>query len=154
MERDEHMMAVLGTRMIEQQKRVGETAAAIELRQSGENSVLNTVSLSLSDSMTHVLTWVYWWNSTQAAPADIGEDLVLVTLNTDFSPYGMTSQEITALVSAWQAGAISRETMFDLFRKGEVLPMGRTNDEEAMLLEKQKTEAGKSNQPPPTAKAQ
>ena len=154
MERDEHMMAVLGTRMLEQQKRVGQTAAAIELRQSGENSVLNTVSLSLSDSMTHVLTWVYWWNSTEAAPADIGGDLVLVTLNTDFSPYGMTSLEITALVSAWQAGAISRETMFDLFRKGEVLPMGRTNADEAMLLEKQKAEMGKSNQLPPVTKAQ
>ena len=43
-------MAVLGTRMLESRKRVGETAAAIELRQSGENSILNTVSLSISAS--------------------------------------------------------------------------------------------------------
>ena len=33
MDRDEQLMAVLGTRMLESQKRVGETAAAIELRQ-------------------------------------------------------------------------------------------------------------------------
>ena len=35
---------------------------------------------------------------------------------------------------AWQSGAISRETMFDLFRKGEVLPTGRTDDEEKKLV--------------------
>jgi hypothetical protein len=49
MDHDEQLMAVLGTRMLESRKRVGETAAAIELRQSGENSILNTVSFSVSD---------------------------------------------------------------------------------------------------------
>ncbi len=42
-----------------------------------------------------------------------------IQLNTDFNTKGMSSDELTAVVSAWQAGAISRETMFDLFRKGE-----------------------------------
>ena len=134
MDRDERLMAVLGTRMLEAQKRVGESADAIELRQSGENSVLSAVSLSVSDSLTHVLRWVYWWNSTEETPEAIGEDRVLVTVNSDFSTKGMASDEITAVVSAWQAGAISRDTMFELFRKGEVLPAGRTNEEEQRLV--------------------
>ena len=134
MDRDERLMAVLGTRMLEAQKRVGESADAIELRQSGENSVLSAVSLSVSDSLTHVLRWVYWWNSTEETPEAIGEDRVLVTVNSDFSTKGMASDEITAVVSAWQAGAISRDTMFELFRKGEVLPNGRTNEEEKRLV--------------------
>jgi hypothetical protein len=46
----------------------------------------------------------------------------------------MSSEEITAVVSAWQAGALSQESMFELFRRGEVLPAGRTNEEEAMLV--------------------
>ena len=144
MDRDERLMAVLGTRMLEAQKRVGETAAAIELRQSGENSVLSTVSLSLSDSLTQMLCWVYWWNSTEETPDEIGDDRVLIQLNTDFTSRGMGSDEIAAIVSAWQANAISRETMFELFRKGEVLPAGRTNQEEANLTEKQKAEMGKT----------
>jgi hypothetical protein len=144
MDRDERLMAVLGTRMLEAQKRVGESADAIELRQSGENSVLSAVSLSVSDSLTHVLRWVYWWNSTEETPDAIGEDRVLVTLNSDFSTKGMASEEITAIVSAWQAGAISRESMFELFRRGEVLPPGRTNEEEAKLTAKQKAEIGKA----------
>lgn len=133
MDHDERLMAILGSRMLEAQKRVGETADAIELRQSGENSVLSTLALSVSDGLTHMLRWVAWWNSTEAMPEDIGEDRVLVQLNTDFSNKGMASDELTAIVAAWQAGAISRETMFDLFRRGEVLPAGRTDEEEKRL---------------------
>jgi hypothetical protein len=151
MDRDEQLMAVLGSRMLEAQKRVGETAAVIELRQSGENCVLSGVSLSLSDSLTHVLSWIYWWNSTEATPEAIGDDAVLINLNTDFSAKGMASDEITAIVSAWQAGAISQETMFDLFRNGEVLPVGRSNEEEMKLLEKQKAESPSGRAPFPTA---
>jgi hypothetical protein len=149
MDRDEQLMAVLGSRMLEAQKRVGETADAIELRQSGENSVLSGVSLSVSDSLTQVLRWVYWWNSTEATPEAIGDNVVLIKLNTDFSLKGMSSVEITAVVSAWQAGAISQETMFELFRKGEVLPTGRSNQDEQRLLATTKvtTPLGDGNTP-------
>jgi hypothetical protein len=137
MDRDERLMAILGSRMLEAPKRVGETADAIELRQSGESSVLMTLALSVSDSVSQVLRWIYWWNSTESSPDSLrsatGEELVLLQLNTDFSARGMTSNEITAVVAAWQAGAISQETMFDLFRRGEVLPPGRTDEEEARL---------------------
>jgi hypothetical protein len=135
MNRDERLMAVLGSRMLEDTKRVGETADAIELRQAGENSVLMTLALSLSDSISQVLRWVYWWNSTEPYPEDVSEDLVLLQINTDFTAKGLTSLELTAIVAAWQAGAISRETMFDLFRKGEVLPTGRTDNEEKQLVQ-------------------
>jgi hypothetical protein len=133
MDRDERLMAILGSRMLEAPKRVGETAEAIELRQSGENSVLMTLALSVSDSVSQVLRWIYWWNSTEASPETISEDVVLLQLNTDFTARGMKSDEVTAVVAAWQAGAISQETMFDLFRRGEVLPPGRTDEEEARL---------------------
>ena len=134
MDRDERLMAVLGTRMLESQKRMSESADAIELRQASENSVLSAVSQSVSDSLTQVLRWVYWWNSTEATPDVIGEDRVLAELNTDFGTKGLTSFELTAIVESWQAGAISRETMFDLFRRGEVLPAGRSDEEEARLV--------------------
>jgi len=143
MDRDERLMAVLGTRMLESQKRVGESADAIELRQSGENSVLSAVSISVGESLTQVLRWVYWWNSTEATPEAIGDSLVLATLNSDFGTKGMASDEITAIVAAWQANAISRETMFELFRKGEVLPAGRSNQEEARLVVKSASEDGR-----------
>ena len=39
-----------------------------------------------------------------------------------------------AVVAAWQSGAISRDTMFELFRSGEILPDGRTNEDEKALI--------------------
>jgi hypothetical protein len=135
MDRDERLMAVLGTRMLEAQKRVGETADAIELRQSGENSVLTTMSVSVGDSLTRVLRWVYWWNSTEDIPDSIGKNVVSIELNTDYNTKGMSSNELTAVVAAWQAGAISRETMFEILQRGEVLFDGRTCAQEARLAE-------------------
>jgi hypothetical protein len=38
------------------------------------------------------------------------------------------------VVAAWQSGAISQDTMLELFRRGEVLPEGRTNEEAARLV--------------------
>ena len=113
---------------------MGETAQAIELRQSGENSILGNIAVNVSASLTQVLRWAHWWNSTEESPDDVTTEQVLVELNTDFSTKGLGPQEIQAIVAACQAGAISRETMLDLFRRGEVLPEGRTNEEEVTLL--------------------
>ena len=134
MDRDERLMAVLGSRLLEDQKKVGETAMAIELRQSGEHSVLSCVATSVSESLTQILRWVYWWNSTEDVPDSVTSGEVLMQLNTDFSTKGMDSQELTAVVAAWQKGAMSRDSMFELFRKGEILPDGRTNQDEAALI--------------------
>jgi hypothetical protein len=145
MDRDERLMAVLGSRMLEDVKKVGETATAIELRQSGEYSILGNVALSVSESLTQVLRWVYWWNSTEELPDDVTDSQVLMQLNTDFSTKGLASQDIQAIVAAWQAGAISQDTMHELFRRGEVLPEGRTNVEEAKLIEQQRREDAKKS---------
>src|SRR4029077_2647264 len=115
MDRDEKLMAVLGSRLLESQKKVGEAAQAIELRQAGENSILSNLATSVSASLTHVLRWAYWWNSTEPFPDDITGDQVLLELNTAFSLKGLSSDEITAIVSAWQSRAISRDTMTELF---------------------------------------
>jgi hypothetical protein len=59
---------------------------------------------------------------------------VLVQLNTDFSISGMSSDDLREILKAWQAGAFSQDTMLELFRKGEILPDGRSNSEEVALL--------------------
>jgi hypothetical protein len=139
LDRDERLMAVLGSRMLEGEKRVGETSQAIELRQSSENSVLGTLAHSVGESLTQVLRWAYWWNSTEASPDALqsvnGEEPVKLELNTDFSTKGLSAPEITAIVSAWQANALSRDSMMELFRRGEVLPGTRSCAEELALMD-------------------
>ena len=64
------------------------------------------------------------------------KDQVVIELNTDFSTKGLSAQEVTAIVAAWQTGALSRDSMLDIFRRGEVLPEGRSNEEEIKLVGK------------------
>ena len=55
-------------------------------------------------------------------------------LNTDFETSHLNGQELSALVSAWQAGAISRDTLLHNLRQGEILPPGRTGEHEVELI--------------------
>jgi len=89
--------------------------------------ILSAVATSVSESLTQVLRWAYWWNSTEALPEDVTDSQALVQLNTDFSLQGMTSQDLQAVAAAWQSGAISQDTMFELFRKGDHVSCQRIN---------------------------
>lgn len=134
MQQDERLMALLGSRLLESQKRAAETAEALSIRQNGEVSVLMNIASSISESFTQALRWACWWHTADRLPEDIHPDKIFCRLNTDYESSAMTAQELTALVQAWQAGAISRESMFDLMRQGEVLPPGRSNHEESTLI--------------------
>ena len=142
LDRDEREMAVLGTQVLENQIRVAETATAIMLRQAGENSVLATIATSVSETLTQVMRWVYWWNSTETIPEMVTDGQVLVELNTDFGVTGMQGGELAAVVQAWKDGAISQDSMMELFRKREILPEGRSNADEIALISGAKDASG------------
>lgn len=135
LEKDERYMAILGARLLEEQKREAETAEAMRLRQGGEGSVLSNVAKNLSSTLTKALKICVWWIGFEASPADVEDERCRIELNTDFVLTKMTSEELTALVAAWQSGAISRDTMWHNLRMGELLPDKRSNEEEADLIE-------------------
>ena len=64
----------------------------------------------------------------------ISADHCFIELNRDFDVVRLSGKEIQALVLAWQAGAISHETMLHQFERGSVLPPGRSADEERALI--------------------
>ena len=74
------------------------------------------------------------WNSKEESPDDITTEKVFAELKMDFSTKRLSALEIQASIAAWQANVISRDTMTELFRRGEVLPVGRTNEDEARLI--------------------
>ena len=141
LDRIERLLAVLGSRLLESQKRVSESAEALAIRQAGDSSIIAGIAASVTASMSDALRWVYWWHSTEATPEDITPAHLSYELNSDFEASMMSAAEIEALVSAWQSGAISRDTLLHNFRTGEILPPARTNEEELTLI--------KSEPPPP-----
>jgi hypothetical protein len=133
----ERLLTVLGSRLLETQKRVSESAEALAIRQAGESSIIAGISASITASMNDVLRWVYWWHSTEATPEDVTAEHISYELNTDFEASMMSATEIQALVAAWQSGAISRDTLLHNFRTGEILPPARTNEQELDLIRKE-----------------
>jgi hypothetical protein len=137
MQNKEKLMAVLGARLLEEQKMGVEAAEAIMLRGNGEQSVLQSIAATISLAMTMALKWHAAWTGIKAV------ELLSVMLNTDFFATAMTSQDLTALVASWQQGAISYDTLYYNLQKGEIARPGVDVDTERDLIEAQQPE------PPP-----
>jgi hypothetical protein len=115
-------MAVLGARMLESQKASVEAADTLKQRQAGEQSQLAAMADVLSMGITRALGWFAAW---MRASGD-----VKYQINKDFVPVGMTAQELTAMVSAWQAGAMSDQTLYSNLQAGEIADANITFEEE------------------------
>jgi hypothetical protein len=125
----QHIMAVLGARLLDEQKREAETAEALRLRQSGDNSVLSVVATSVSQAFEDVMRFVLDWKSG-SRDGDIS-----ISVNTDFLAISMDSKMLVSLMTALQAGDISWDTFFYNMSRGELVPEGRTADQELALIE-------------------
>ena len=100
LDRVERLLTVLGSRLLESQKRVSESAEALAIRQAGESSIIAGISASITASLNDLLRWVYWWHSTESTPEEITAANISYELNTDFDASLMSATEIQALVSA------------------------------------------------------
>ena len=129
---DKTDMATLGARLLEDRPDVQETATAVRLRQSGDESILRTLVGAISAGLTKALQWSAWW---MGFVADIEDEKVSLALNDQFLSMRMTPQEIQALVAAWQVGSISHETLYAEFVKGEIGEPGIEFDEELARIE-------------------
>ena len=116
LDRKEQQMATLGARILSQDKAAAESGVAQAIKRGGENSVLASLARAASEGITRALSLLCEWG---AVPGDVS-----VSLNTDYLPEGMSAQELTALVQAWQAGAISHETLFHNLKAGELVADG------------------------------
>lgn len=119
-------MAALGARMLAPEKRAAEAAETAEIRQQGEISVLASISLAVSTALTKALEIARDWMRLDAD--------VMVELNTDFNPVGISPQMITALMGALQGGGISQASFLEALHRGEVLRADLTVEEEMQRL--------------------
>ncbi len=127
----EQQMAVLGARMLEPQKKAPEAADSGSIRRKGEESMLSSVAQAISLGLTITLRWF-------TAFAGQAADGVKFELNRDFYPMRMDGATLSSLVSAWQQGAISDQTLFENLQQGEIIAQDTTlEDEQARIAAKQ-----------------
>lgn len=124
--RKEQMMALLGARMLEDSRRIGETAETVRLRGSGESSILASISGTVSAALTQCLIWLAEWENISGEP--------VLQLNRDFLDSRLSAQELTALVSAWQQGAMPLDDLLYNLQRGEMLRPDYTIEEFSELL--------------------
>jgi hypothetical protein len=124
----EQRMAVLGARMLADDKRTAEAFGTLELRTAGERSVLASISRSASDAIQRSLNWMAEW---VGAPQDVE-----FSLNTDFGAARMAPQMVTALLGAYQNDAMPLSVLFDNFQRGELInPQMEYEEYEAQLAD-------------------
>lgn len=109
----EHRMAVLGARMLADDKRTAEAFGTVELKTAGERSALASAARAASDGLTRCLNWMARW---VGAPEE-----AQLTLNTDFGAARMAPQMLTALVAAYQTGGIPLQVLFENLQRGELV---------------------------------
>jgi len=123
MEQKERQMAVLGARLLEEDKAAAEAAEAVRLRQSGEQSALAHVSDACSVGLTTVLQFYGAWMNIPESEAGLA-------LNKDFDLRAVDSSVVVALMTAVQQGLMSWETFFYNMQKGELISEKTTMEEE------------------------
>lgn len=129
MQEDKADMAILGARILEQQKKQSETAEAMQIRQGGDSSILATIANTTSKSLTEAIQTAIWWMIPGDASArDLKE--TAIKLNTEFTPKMMSPEELRVLLDTWIRGALSRETLIYNLQRADILQPGSTvNDE-------------------------
>ena len=126
LDRKEKQMANLGARMLTGEKSGIEATATLEIRTSGETSVLAGIAVTTGRIMTAVCQLIADWQGVSGK--------ILISVNKDFVPSSMSPQLAAQLFAMLQGGAISPQTFFWNLQAGELVPDGKTfEDEEAQI---------------------
>lgn len=114
MEEKRQLMATLGARMLETQKNTQEAAETVRLRHAGEASALGMLATALGQAITQAIRWHLFWSGLEAATAD----KAIVTMNPEILDE-LSADDLRALVTTWQAGTISKKTVYYNMQWGE-----------------------------------
>lgn len=124
-------MAILGARLLEERRPAVEAADTLAMRNSGEQSILRSVALTVGQGLSQCLEWCALMLGVKPEQAQKST----CQLNLDFADAQMTFAELSELVKSWQSGAISYQTMYNLMEKGEIARPGISAKKEQAEIE-------------------
>lgn len=131
----EDRMASLGARMIHEGKNRNEASDTARMRGKSEMSLLTNVVNMVEAGLFRIMRMAAEWTGSSVEEVD-------VKLNRDWVETKMDAQTLTALVKAWQSGAMSHQTLYENLQQGEIAPTDRSFDEEKDLIEEEGGDLG------------
>ena len=124
-------MAALGARLLVPEANAQISENTMQMKTAGYRATIMQIANTASRAITQSLKIIAEWEGT--SKEQVSE--VKLELNTDYNLSEMDAQTITALVTAWQTGAIRQEDMFKKLQKGEVIEGGVSFDDYKSNLE-------------------
>ena len=143
--RKEKHMAQLGARILIDSGSNNISTETAKLERVGEHSVLADISQTIAAGMTEILRMLMQWNGmTEEATSKI-----VLTLNKDFVPKGMTSGELTEWIKGVQTNLVPLKILFNRLKDRGELPDDMTEDQYREELLADKDEMGMTDALPP-----
>jgi Domain of unknown function (DUF4055) len=128
---DERQAAVsAGVRMFDAESGQAESGEALRLRAAAQTATLTSVALASAALLEKALRY---------AAQFVGQnpDEIIVKPNLKFIDTVMTPADAAALVTVWQGGAISKQTLYENLQRGEIASAERTFEEEQELIDEE-----------------
>lgn len=126
----ENMLAALGARLVETQKKsFVETAEGVRTRESAAVAVLNSAITSVEASINKLIKQMAVWENADP-------DEVNIKINRDLVTTPVSENMVIALTRALQSGSISFETFFHNLQEGQMYPPEATVEEEMDNIDK------------------
>lgn len=119
----EQQMLMIGARIV-QQGSGAETAEAVRIRYSSDNSVLGTIAGNVSEAMRNAL-----FDAQRFMAGEVDEEGTVFWLNQEFFDEVMDAQAILAQVQLWQQGIIAKKDLRTNLRQAGVLESDRTDED-------------------------
>lgn len=121
---------MFGAQMLMDQGPAQESGEARRVRLDSQHATLKGIAMSSAAALERALKNLAVW--VGANPDDVS-----VTPNLEFFSQTLNGADVDAIVRGWIEGAYSWQTAFERLQKGNVIPDGRTAEEERELLEQE-----------------
>ena len=140
----EQQMLMIGARIV-QQGNGAETAEAVRIRYSSDNSVLGTIAGNVSEAVRLAL-----FDAQRFMMDAVDEAGTVFWLNQEFFDQVMDAQAILAQVQLWQQGIIAKKDLRTNLRQAGVIESDRTDDDIDEDREADAPVVGSEDEPPGT----
>lgn len=109
----------LGAQLFDSKKAGYESGEALRLRYGAQSATLTTIAVNSARALEKALRNI-------ALFMNLDPKKVVVKPNLRFADTVLTAQDAESFMRLWMGAAISKETMFENFKRGELVPEDRT----------------------------
>ena len=110
----EKRMAVLGARLLLDEKKTAEATETVAMRSSGERAVLINIAITISSGMKRVLQIIAEWENIKQE--------IVYNLNTDYNLSTLDAQLLAQIMAGVQSSTIPLQVLYHNMKEGELIP--------------------------------